>query len=93
MRLSEERVHDIAKKIAADLLAKGAVEAPRGERNLAALVGQAIINDLKMEDKIDELARERLARYKSLPPAGSAEHEALFLKAKEEIAREKGYPL
>lgn len=93
MRLSEERVHDIARKIAADLLASGAVEAPRGERNLAALVAQALINDLRMEDRIDEEARAKLARQRSAPPAGSPEYEALFLKAKEEIAREKGYPL
>ncbi len=93
MRLSEERIRDVSRKMAADMIREGTVAADVGERNLATLVAQIIINDLRAEDTIDELTREKLSRYKHVPPAGSGEYDALFSKVKAEIAREKGYPL
>ena len=93
MRLSEDRIQDIAKKIADDLIDRNAVDPKAGRRNLATLVAQVMINDLSLEDKIDEETRARLARQKNLPPPGTGQYEAMFLKVKEQIAREKGWPM
>ncbi len=93
MRLSEDRIRDLSRKMAADMIREGVVAPDAGERNLATLIAQIVINDLLMEDRIDELAREKVARYRNPPPPGTGEYDALFSKAKAEVAREKGYPL
>ncbi len=93
MRLSEERIRDLAKKMAADMIRDGAVDKKIGTANLATLIAQVILKDMQVEEKIDEETRDRLSRQRNLPPQGSGEYEAMFHKVKAEIAAKKGYPL
>lgn len=93
MRLSEDRIHGLAKTMAADMVARGAVEAKAGERDLALMIASVIIKDMQAEEDIDREARERLSRQRNLPPEKSAEYEAMFEKVKREVAARRGYPL
>ena len=93
MRLSEDRILSIARIMAADMIARGAVEVKTGERDLAALIASVIIKDMQVEEDIDREARERLARQRNLPPEKSAEYEAMFDRVKREVAQKRGYPL
>lgn len=93
MRLSEARIRALSKQIAKDLIDQGAVDRKVGLLNLSTLVAQALIQDQKTEEAIEGEVREQLLRYRNLPPEGSGEYEALFLKLKEEVAARKGYPL
>ncbi|MDK2972417.1 MAG: hypothetical protein PWP23_2172 [Candidatus Sumerlaeota bacterium] len=93
MRLTEARIRALSKQIARELIDRGAVDKKVGAMNLSTLVAQAMIHDQQVEEGIEAEARERLLRYRNLPPEGSGEYEAMFIKAKEEIAARKGYPL
>ena len=93
MRLSETRIPHLASKMAREMIREGAVDRKVGAENLATLIAQVIINDLRREDEIDEEVRGRLARQRHLPPQGTGEYEAMFLKLKQEIAAKHGYPL
>jgi len=94
VRFSEERINDIAKKIASDLIDKQAIDKKVGASNLASLVAQAMIKDLKLEEQIDAETREDMMRhYRNLPPEGTGEYEAIFIKTKQKIAKKHGFPL
>lgn len=93
MRLSEDRIQALARIMAADMVARGAVEAKVGERDLALLIASVIIKDMQVEEDIDREAREKLSRQRNLPPEKSAEYEAMFDRVKREVAARRGYPL
>lgn len=93
MRLSEERIQALAKTMAADMVARGAVETKVGERDLALLIASVIIKDMQVEEDIDREAREKLSRQRNLPPEKSVEYEAIFDRVKREVAARRGYPL
>lgn len=93
MRFSEARTDALARQIARALIDKGTVEPKVGVANLASLIAQAMIRDMRQEEAIEEEAREQLARQRNLPPEGSPPYEALFARTKQEIASRKGYPL
>ncbi|MCB2155659.1 DUF507 family protein [bacterium] len=93
MRLSEERIHHLANKMAKEMIRDGAVDRKVGTENLATLIAQVMINDLRREDEIDEEVRGMLARQRNLPPQGTGEYEAMFQKLKQDVAAKRGYPL
>jgi hypothetical protein len=93
MRLSEERIRFISKRIAGSMIRNKAVDSAIGHDNLSTLIAQVLIKDLRIEDEIDSEARQMLLRQRNLPPEGSGEYEALFLRLKEQVAARKGYPL
>ena len=75
------------------MIEKGVVDPAVGSQNLTTLIAQTIVADLRVEDEIDEEARQRLAKYPKLPPPGSAEYEAAFENEKRGVAKRRGYPL
>lgn len=93
MRFSEERIHYLAKRMAGQMIEQGAVDKEIGVNNLASLIAQVIISDLQIEDQIDEEARERLSKQRSLPPQGTGEYDAMFDRVKREIAQRRGWPM
>jgi len=93
MRLSEDRIHHLARRMADEMIARGAVDPAVRPQNLASLIAQVIINDLLVEDEIDAETRRRLESYRNLPPPGTGQYEAAFIKEKREVAARRGYPL
>lgn len=79
--------------MAQEMVDSGTVEASGGVGAVASLIAQTLISDLRIEDEIDAEARERLLRQRHLPPEGSGEYEAMFLREKEAVAARRGWPL
>lgn len=93
VRLSEDRIQYLARRMARTMIDSGAVDAKTSMGNLSTLIAQVIIKDLEAEDEIDAEVRRRLARIRTLPPPGTGEYEAHFQKTKQQVAGERGYPL
>ena len=93
MRLSEERVNQIARGIVHRWIKSGAVRVTGDPKRLETRVAKVILEDLRIEDAIAREVRERLRRMPSAPPEDSAEWQALFLREKEMAAGRRGYVL
>lgn len=91
MRLSEERIEVIAKRIAERLLDEELVDITLSERAFHDLIETWITHDLEIEDQINEEAAARVETYQRKIVHGSSEWEILVEKAKEELARARGY--
>ncbi len=91
MRLSERRVHQIARRIADRLLEGDLVEADLPEGRLGEVVESIILLDLRIEDEIDAEAIERIRSYSRQIPEGSSEWMILMDKFRDEIARRRRY--
>ena len=93
MRLSEKRIRALSKKMAAEMLRRGAVESSAGTDDLAFVIAKAMMFDQRAESQIEEEARAMLSRQKTLPPPGTGEYQAAFQQAKKTIANRKGFKL
>ena len=93
MRLSEERVHHVAKVMAEQMLEKGLLQSSYSDTKVAQVVARAMLKELAMEDKIEDEVRRLLSTYSRQIDEGSAEWEVLFQKTKEELAQKRGYVL
>lgn len=91
MRLSEERIHFIARQVVAELLEKKLITYGGSEVVLEAEVARVIIEDLRIEEQIDREVVDMIASMKRNIPEGSAEWSAIYAQKKAEIARRKNY--
>ena len=91
MRLSEDRIHQIAGKIAFELVKKRFVISKHKVAQVTAWLEKPILEDLQREESINEEVRAVLAKMTTCPPEGSFEYNALFQRKKEELARRHGY--
>ena len=93
MRLSEDRINFIATQIADGLIKNRRVRY-RGNRNMfIAEIGKVILEDIKIEDKIDKEVIQRIRRMERDIPEGSAEWQAVYQREKEALAIRYGYEL
>lgn len=90
MRLSDQRIQNLARRMAREMTARNAVEAKGGAENLAGFIARFLAYDQMKEEEIEREAREFIARQKTLPPPGSGEYEAAFRNAKRQMAARKG---
>ncbi len=91
MRLSEERIEVIAGRLADRLLDEELVDITLTERAFLDQLEIWITQDLEIEEEINEAAVARLESYSRKIEHGSNEWETLLEKAKEELARARGY--
>ncbi|MBX7244868.1 MAG: DUF507 family protein [Candidatus Sumerlaeaceae bacterium] len=91
MRLSEDRIHFIAKQVAKELLDKNLIKYGGSTVVLEAEISKVILEDLKIEEAIDREVVEMIENMKRAIPQGSAEWNAIYSQKKEEIARRKNY--
>lgn len=91
MRLSEERIEVIAGRLADRLLDEELVDITITERAFLDQLEIWIAQDLEIEEEINEAAVKRLESYSRKIEHGSDEWEALLEKAKDELARARGY--
>ena len=91
MRLSEERIEVIAGRLADRLLDEELVDITLTERAFLDQLEIWLTQDLEIEEEINEAAVKRLESYSRKIEHGSDEWEALLEKAKEELARARGY--
>ena len=91
MRLSEERINFIAEQMVAELMAKKLVKYTGSRVILEAEMARVIIEDLRIEEKIEGEVVEMIANMKRRVPQGSSEWQAIFSQLKEEVAKRHNY--
>ncbi|HOX26596.1 MAG TPA: DUF507 family protein [Candidatus Krumholzibacteria bacterium] len=91
MRLSEERVAVIARKIADALLDDELIDLELEEDRFVFLLESFLLKDLRIEDEIDEEATAWLKKHRAHLEEGSTEWEVQMDRVKEELAVARGY--
>lgn len=91
MRLSEERVAVLARKICDGLLDEELVDLEIDENDFRFMIENLIMRDLKIEDEIDEEATVFLLKNKPNLEEGSTEWGVELERKKEEFSIARGY--
>ncbi len=89
MKLSEERIRHVARKAAADMLARKGVETRLGEEGLARRIGAAMRNRIHIEEEADREAREAIRKRVKPLREGTPEFLAELQRLRTEIARKR----
>jgi len=90
MRLSPEKVKDLAGQIVAMMAAHDRVHLNDEETALRVAIGGVILDDLEEEDDIDREVDDLLRKHASDIEAGDIDVEVLRKKFRNEIARRRG---
>lgn len=93
MRLSEERISELAKSISDSLLDEEHVDLEIAEDRFQDFVEAMILKDLQTEDEIDEEAAGWLHKNKPYLEDGSPEFEVELERTKKDLAASRGYVL
>ena len=91
MRISEKKVNRIVKKVA-DLFESDKNVKCRADRvTLEAEIKSVILADLQIEDQIEEEAKQILEKHARLMQIENIDYQAMLIKTKLQIARQKGF--
>jgi hypothetical protein len=92
MRLSSDEIQFIARKIVKTLVAGGRLEVD-DETRVAEGIARVIIEELSVEDRLNEEAREVLAQHMTQMERSDITYSEMFKKVKRELAKKKGIVL
>ncbi len=93
MRMSQEKVRDLARQIHVLLREHPKVELLAPEDAIRVAIGSAILDDLEEEEDIDREVDELLRQHSREIEQGDMDLVQLRLKFKQEIARRRGFIL
>ncbi len=91
MRLSDEKIDLLARRIVDRLWDDDLIDFKMRERDLYIKVAQVVRADLTIEDEISNEAIERIESYKRDIPYGTEEWRLLYDRFFNEIAERRGY--
>ena len=91
MRLSQDKVHDLADQVVALLRDDPEVKFLANEDAVRVAVGSAILDNLQEEAEIEAEADALLAQHDREIEAGDLDRVQLRNKFKHEIARQRGF--
>jgi len=90
MLLSEERISHLSHLIAKGIKTTPRVRLLQSEETVIREIQQIMVAELKLDEQIDKMARERLASYSRRIPEGSPEWDVLYKKfVEEELKRRR----
>jgi hypothetical protein len=89
MRLSPDEIHFIARKIVKTLVGEGRLEVDDQTRT-ADGIARVISDELSIEDRLNEEAREVLAQHMTQMERSDITYSEMFKKVKRELAKKKG---
>ena len=92
MRLSADEVQFIARKIVKTLVAGGRLEVD-DEARVVEGIARVIVDELSVEDRLNEEAREVLAQHMRQMERSDITYSEMFKKVKRELAKKKGIVL
>lgn len=92
MRLTPDKVDDLVRQIV-DSLKEGEDAAVENENRAAGVAREAILDDLRREDELDDQVRALLKRHAGQIHGDNLDYTLLFQRAKRQLAREKGIVL
>ena len=92
MRLSADEIQFISRKIVKTLVAAGRLEVDN-EARVVEGIAHAIVEELSIEDRLNEEAREVLAPHMTQMERSDITYSEMFKKVKRELAKKKGIVL
>jgi len=92
MRLSADEIQFISRKIVKTLVAAGRLEVDN-EARVVEGIAHAIVEELSIEDRLNEEAREVLAQHMTQMERSDITYSEMFKKVKRELAKKKGIVL
>ena len=93
MRMSQEKVKDLAAQIVQMMQDHPKIELQDRPEPIRVTVGSVILDDLREEDAIDDEVDSLLQQHAREIDAESMDHETLRRKFREQIARQRGFTL
>jgi hypothetical protein len=91
MRISEKKVNRIVKKVADLIESDNKVKCRADRITLEAEIKSVILADLQIEDQIEEEAKQILEKHARLMQIENIDYQAMLIKTKLQIARQKGF--
>jgi hypothetical protein len=92
MRLSPDEVQFISRRIVKTLVSDGRLEVD-DEARVSEAIAKVIVEDLQVEDRLNEEAREVLAQHSAQMERSDITYSEMFKKVKRELAKKKGIVL
>ena len=92
MRLTENEIEFISRKIVKTLVAEGKLELD-SETRVVEAVAKVITDELMVEDRLNEEVREVLIQHASEMERSNVTYTEMFKMLKKKMAREKGIVL
>jgi hypothetical protein len=92
MRLSSDEIQFISRKIVKTLVAAKRLEVD-DEARVADGIARTIVDELSVEDRLNEEAREVLAQHMAHMERSDITYSEMFKKVKRELAKKKGIVL
>ena len=90
MRLTKERVHQIADHLTGQLFSKEMLSAKLSKIQVCAKIEQIITDELMIEDRLNDEVRELLKAYESQIEKGQVDYHKMFLMIKRKLAKDRG---
>jgi hypothetical protein len=92
MRLNEDEIEFISRKVVKTLVAEGKLEVDSEER-VAGEIGRVITEELRREDDLNEEVRQVLLSHAPEMERSNITYSEMFKKVKRELAKKKGLVL
>lgn len=92
MRLSTDEIQFISRKIVKSLVSAGRLEVD-DEARVVEAIGRVIAEELMVEDRLNEEARQVLAEHAVHMERSDITYSEMFKKVKRELAKKKGIVL
>lgn len=80
----------MAESLASHLLGEGQLELVGARQALVETLGQAIIDELRVEDRLNEEIRQLMKRYEAEIERGHADYQKMFTMIKNRLVKERG---
>jgi len=93
MRLSESKIDSLCSQVAEMLQERDDAVAESDANRLQALIRQAMVEELLIEDRLEEEVRELLKQYDREIRRGGMSYNTLFTRIKAKLVRERGLTL
>jgi hypothetical protein len=92
MRLSPDEIQFISRKIVKTLVGAGRLQVD-DEAAVIEGIARVVADELSLEDRLNEEAREVLARHSTSMERSDITYSEMFKKVKRELAKKKGIVL
>ncbi len=90
MKLSREQITHMAESLALHLLGEGQLELVGARQALVETLGQAITDELQVEDRLNDEVRQLMKRYEAEIERDHADYQKMFTMIKSRLVKERG---
>jgi len=90
MKLSRERVRNLASSLVGQLEARGHLEVTAAREGVVQALDDAITGELSIEDRLNDEVRSLMKQYGSEIERGGADYQKMFTMIKSKLVRERG---